>query len=107
MTNTNVPAKDAATGDFNHCLISRTNALSAQDKLVANLELVTKLHELYRAHRDRGKDEASEEELITKDKEYISKLDLKAQKAMDQSWEKFKNVQTRTFASFKMSSKLG
>ena len=29
------------------------------------------------------KDKASEEELITKDEEYISKLDLKAHKAMD------------------------
>ena len=67
VTSTNILAKDAATGDFDHGLISRTNALSAHDKLVANLELVTKLHELYCVHRERGEDEASEEKLITKD----------------------------------------
>ena len=55
----------------------------AHDKLVTNLKLVTKLPELYCVHRMRGKDEASEEELITKDEEYISELELEAHKAMD------------------------
>ena len=55
------------TWDFDHSLISRTNALLVHYKLVANLELVTKLHELYCVHRERGKDEASEKEHIAQD----------------------------------------
>ena len=45
--------------------------------------MVTKLHELYCVHRERGKDEASEEELIAKEEEYISEIELKAHTGMD------------------------
>ena len=47
-------AKDAATEDFNHDLINRTEALLAHDKLVANLKLVTSLHELQEEREERG-----------------------------------------------------
>ena len=38
VTSTNILAKDATTEDFDHSLISRNNALSVHDNLVANLE---------------------------------------------------------------------
>ena len=76
-------AKDAATEDFNHDLINRTEALLAHEKLVADMKLVTSLHELYCVYRKRGRSEDSEEELITKDEKYISELELKAHRAMD------------------------
>ena len=69
-------------GKFDHSKKSKTNALSTPEKLVANLELVKNLHESFRIHRERGKDETSEETLIEKDEEYVTELDLKAHKAL-------------------------
>ena len=70
-------------GKFDHSKKSKTNALSTPEKLVANLELVKNLHESFRIHRERGKDQTSEETLLEKDEEYITELELKAHKALD------------------------
>ena len=56
----NALVKDTA-GKFDHGKISRTNALSTHYKLVANLELVKNLHEIFCIHRERGKDDTSED----------------------------------------------
>ena len=55
----------------------------AHYKLFADLRLVTSLHELYCVYMNRGRNEDSEEELITKDEDYITELELKAHRAMD------------------------
>ena len=70
-------------GKFDHSKKSKTNALSTPEKLVANLELVKNLHESFRIHRERGKDQTSEETLLEKDEEYVTELELKAHKAID------------------------
>ena len=76
-------ARDAATEDLNHSLINRTEALLVHYELVADLRLVTSLHDLYCVYRKRGRNEDSEEELITIDENYISELELEAHRAMD------------------------
>ena len=59
----NALVKDTA-GDFNHSKISRTNPLATHSKLMANLELVKGLHEIYCIHREKGKDDTLEEPLL-------------------------------------------
>ena len=76
-------AMDAATEDFSHSLINRTEAIMVHNRLVADLRLVIRLHDLYCVYRRRGRDEDSEEELNTEDENYISKLKLEAHRAMD------------------------
>ena len=76
-------ARDAASEDFNHSSINRSEALLVYEKLVADLKIATNLHDLYCASRQRGRNEDSEEELITKDEKYISELELVAHRAMD------------------------
>ena len=59
----NALVKDTA-GDFNHSKISRTYPLATHSKLMANLELVKGLHEIYCIHREKGKDDTLEEPLL-------------------------------------------
>ena len=55
-----------------------------QEKLVADLKLVTSLHDLYCISKQKGRNvEYSEEEIITEDEKYISALDLEAHRAID------------------------
>ena len=70
-------------GDFDHSRIRRTNAVTAYSKLVANLELIKGLHEVYCIHRRRGKDDTHEEALLEKAEEYVTELKLKAHQAVD------------------------
>ena len=76
-------ARDAATKDFNHSLINRSEVILIHEKLVADLKLVTSLHDLYCFYKQRGRNEDSQEELINEDEKYISALKLEAHRAID------------------------
>ena len=78
----NALVKDTS-GDFDHSKISRTNALAFYSKVVADLELIKGLHEIYCIQSRRGKDDTLEEALFEKDEEYVTNLELKAHQALD------------------------
>ena len=88
----NALVKDTA-GKFDHSQISKTNALATHGKLLANVELIKGLHEIYCVHRERGKDDASEEALLEKDEEYVTEVELKAHKALNKHAEYVSHLQ--------------
>ena len=47
-----------------------------QNKLEANLKPIKDLHEIYCIHRERGKDDASEEALLEKEEENVTELEF-------------------------------
>ena len=64
------------------------------EKLVADLNLVLSLHDLYCFSKQRGRNkEDYEEEIITQDEEYISALELEAPRAIDVQKEYKKSFQ--------------
>ena len=86
-------AWDASTKEFNHNLINRSEATLIHEKLVADLKLISSLHNLYCISKQGGRDEeCSEEEIITEDDKYISALELETHRAIDLQNEYEKSI---------------